>query len=184
MTSLRRALLTTSVAGLMLAACGTTPSPTLPPGASQGANPSVAAPSVAAPSAAATTGAAAGEPCSFLTAEAVGAVMGTIPVEVEERAGRGDCDYWLTAAKDQKVNIAVVTGADAASAYESIKAMGGFEPVALGDEAFWVSNAGFGTIVAVRTGDSTVSAQVFAGDDPAEQLRQATALATAVIAGL
>ena len=47
----------------------------------------------------------AGEACSYLTAAEVGAIVGTVPVLVEERAGRGDCDYFLNAAGDAKVNI-------------------------------------------------------------------------------
>ena len=47
----------------------------------------------------------AGEACSYLSAEEVGAIVGTVPVLVEERAGRGDCDYFLNAAEDAKVNI-------------------------------------------------------------------------------
>ena len=129
-----------------------------------------------------TGGAAAGAPCSFLTAAQVGTIVGTTPIEVAERPGRGDCDYWLTAAKDAKVNIGVFQGADALALFESTKGIGTPQPVALGDEAYSIYNASIGTLVVVKQGDRVITAQVFAGTDAAEQLRQATAIATAVLA--
>lgn len=77
-----------------------------------------------------------------------------------------------------------MTGADAGTYFESIKALGTPAAVGLGDEAFSIFNEGLGTVVVVRTSDSVAAIQVFAGTDPAEQLRQATALATGVIANL
>ena len=178
MTASLRAGAAALVAVLTLAACsaptGGTQNPTVT------GTPAPAATSGVAP----TTGAAAGEPCSFLTAEQVGAIMGSTPVEVAERVGRGDCDYLLDAAGDAKVNIGVFTGAEAGTSFDGIRALGTPEAVTLGDEAFSIYNESFGTVVAVRQGDSTAVAQVFAGVDPAEQLRQATALAKAIIAGL
>ncbi len=177
MTVSLRAAAATLGALLVIAACS---SPQGTQNATATGTPAPAATSGSAP----TSGAAPGEPCSFLTAEQVGAIMGTTPVEVAERVGRGDCDYLLNAAGDAKVNIGVFTGAEAVSSFDSIKALGTPQTVALGDEAFSIYNEGFGTIVAVREGESTAVAQVFAGADQAEQLRQATALAQAIIAGL
>ena len=123
----------------------------------------------------------AGEACSYLSAEEVGAIVGTVPVLVEERAGRGDCDYFLNAAEDAKVNIGLFEWAvDGETNFESAKAFG--EPVAidLGDEAFAVYNEGTGTLVMVRAGDSLISVQAFNTGDLAAQLEQATRLAEAV----
>jgi hypothetical protein len=123
----------------------------------------------------------AGEPCSYLTAEEVGAIVGTVPVRVEARATRGDCDYFLDAAGDAKVNIGLFEWAvDGETNFESAKAFG--EPVAieLGDEAFAVHNEGTGTLVMVRAGDSLISVQAFNTGDLAAQLEQATRLAEAV----
>ncbi len=36
--------------------------------------------------------------------------MGTVPVEVAERIGRGDCDYWLNAAQATALAEAVIAG--------------------------------------------------------------------------
>ena len=130
------------------------------------------------------SGPLAGEPCSFLTAAQVGAVIGTTPVEVQERPNRGDCDYWLTAAKDTKVNVGVTTGPDAAPLFENTKGLGQTAPVSLGDEAYSMSLAELGTLVMVRKGDSVVAVQVLTKDDAAKQLVQATALAQAVLAAL
>lgn len=108
MTSSHRAAVLALLATLAFAACSSPSAATKGPAGAT--TPAPVATSAGAP----TTGAVAGEPSSFLTAEAVGAIVGTTPVEVAERVGRGDCDYWLTPAKDSWVNIGVVTGADAA----------------------------------------------------------------------
>lgn len=36
--------------------------------------------------------------------------MGTVPVEVAERIGRSDCDYWLNAAQATALAEAVIAG--------------------------------------------------------------------------
>ena len=126
---------------------------------------------------------AAGEPCSYLTAAEVGAIVGTTPVEVAERIGRGDCDYWLSAAKDSKVNIAVFEGADATSYFDSTKGIGTPESVDVGDDAYAIFNASIGTVVVARSGDNVVSVQVFTADT-GDQLAQATAIVEAVLGGL
>jgi hypothetical protein len=125
-----------------------------------------------------------GEPCSFLTAEQIAVVVGTAPVEVKERAGRGDCDYFLTAAKDQKVNVGVTPGADGQAIFESTKDLGDPQPMDLGDEAYSINLEEVGTIVLVVKGDAVVVVQVLTTGDVADQLAKATALAQAVIAGL
>jgi hypothetical protein len=168
---------------LIVGACSSsTPSGGTPTAASPASAPAASA-SADAPSGAPSSEAVAGEPCSFLTAEAVGAIVGTTPVEVAERIGRGDCDYWLTAAKDSKVNIGVFTGPDGASYFESTKGIGEPEVVNVGDEAYSIVNESFGTVVVARKGDAVVAAQVFAGA-ATDQLPQATALVEAVLAGL
>ncbi len=167
---------------LLLGACSSGTPGGGTPGAASASVPTASAPE-ASPSDPAASEAVAGEPCSFLTAEAVGAIVGTTPVEVAERVGRGDCDYWLTAAKDTKVNIGVFTGPEGTSYFESTKGIGAPEVVNVGDEAYSIVNESFGTVVVARKGDSVVAAQVFAGA-AADQLSQATALVEAVLARL
>jgi hypothetical protein len=141
----------------------------------------------ATPGPAATTGAAptsspvAGDACSFLTAEEIEATIAMSPVEIAERPGRGDCDYWLTAAKDTKVNVGVTTGPDAAALFESTKGLGEPATVTLGDEAYSIFNESFGTVVVVRKGESVAVVQLFGGTDAEEQLTNAAALARVVI---
>ena len=159
---------------LLLAACSSSPS----------SQASQAASSQASAAAASTPAVAGGEPCSFLTAEEVGAIVGTTPVEVAERVGRGDCDYWLNAAKDAHVNIGVFTGPDNASLFEITRGIGAPEPVDnLGDDAYSIFNESIGTLVVVKQGDATIIVQV-ATPDTADQLSQATELAEAVLANL
>jgi len=169
------AVLTVStLAAIAFAACSS-PGATVAPGAAT--NP----PPAATQAGEATGPMLAGEACSYLTAEEVGAIVGTAPVLVEERATRGDCDYFLDAAKEAKVNIGLFEWAvDGETNFESAKAFG--EPVAieLGDEAFAVYNEGTGTLVMVRAGDSLISVQAFNTGDLAAQLEQATRLAEAV----
>ena len=136
------------------------------------------------PAAAATTGAVAGEPCSFLTAEQIAAAIGTTPVSVAERIGRGDCDYWLDAAKTAKVNVGVFTGADAASLFEQTKGIGTPQVVQIGDEAYSIDNPSIGTIVVAKKGTSVVSVQVFTTAPAADRLRQATALVESILGRL
>jgi hypothetical protein len=163
---------------VLLAACSPSPSSDGSPAAS------LPAPDGASAPAASTPAVAAGEPCSFLTAQEVGAIVGTTPVEVAERVGRGDCDYWLTAAKDAKVNIGVFTGADNAALFEMTKGIGLPEGVeGVGEDAYSIFNADIGTLVVARQGDATILVQVFT-PDTADQLSQATELAQAVIANL
>ncbi len=171
--------LRTAAAGLamlvLLGACSSGPSS----GGTLAASLSAAAPASVPPSAA-----AAGEPCSYLTAQEVGAILGATPVQVVERVGRGDCDYWLTLTRDGKVNIGVFTGPEATDYFESTKRIGTPEPVNVGDEAYSIFNESIGTVVVARKGDAVVAAQVYSGDAPADQVRQATALVEAVLAGL
>ena len=122
-----------------------------------------------------------GEPCSYLTAEEVGAIVGTVPVLVEERAGRGDCDYFLNAARDAKVNVSLVEWADGGqSTFESTKGFG--EPVSLdiGDEAYTVFNESIGTLALVHAGDSLIVIQALNTGDAAAQLGHARDLAEAL----
>jgi hypothetical protein len=123
----------------------------------------------------------AGEPCSFLTAEEINATIAATPVEIAERPGRRDCDYWLTAARDAKVTVGVTTGADAAAVFESTKALGEPATVTLGDEAYSIFNESIGTVVVVRKGESVAIVQQFGGTNPEEQLTNAAALARVVI---
>lgn len=163
---------------LLLAACQSSPSSEGSQAASLPASDEASAP------AASTPAAAAGEPCSFLTAEEVGAIVGTTPVEVAERVGRGDCDYWLTAAKDAHVNIGVFTGPDNATLFEQTKGIGDPQPVeGVGDDAYSIFNESIGTLVVAKQGDATIIVQVLTADT-ADQLRQATELTEAVIANL
>ena len=161
-----------------LAACSDPSAATQKPG-------STAAPPAATSAGQPTAGAAAGEPCSFLTAEQVTTIVGTAPVEIAERAGRGDCDYWLDAAKTQKINIGVTTGADGAALFESTKALGEFLPVPnLGDDAYMQVLEGLGTIVVAKQGDSVVSVQLLNTMDSAEQAIRVINLAREVVKGL
>jgi hypothetical protein len=165
---------------LLLAACSSSPSGD---GSQAASEPAASEPAASAP-AASTPPAAAGEPCSFLTAEEVGAIVGATPVEVAERVGRGDCDYWLSAAKDAKVNIGVFSGPDNATLFEQTKGIGDPEPVAgVGDDAYSIFNESIGTLVVAKQGDNTIIVQVFT-TDTADQLSQTTELAEAVIANL
>ena len=163
---------------LLLAACSSSPSSEGSPDASLPAS----APGASA--AASTPTVVAGEPCSFLTAEEVGAIVGTTPVEVAERVGRGDCDYWLTAAKDAKISIGVFSGPDDTTLFEGTKGIGDPQPVLnVGDDAYSISTQDLGTIVVAKQGEATIIVQVLTADT-ADQLRQATELAKAVIANL
>ena len=173
-----RAIAAASIAvALLLSACSSAPPgpPTVAPG--------VATP-VGTAAGPATELPGAGDACEFVTAEAVGGIMGIAPVEVAERAGRADCDYWLDAAKTSKVNIGVTTGPDGAALFESTKALGEPAPVAIGDDAYTVALQGLGTVLMVKSGDAVVSVQVLTDKDPADQLARARAVAEAVIAGL
>jgi hypothetical protein len=164
---------------LLLAACSSSPSSE----GSQAASPAASQPAASAP-AASTPAAAEGEPCSFLNAQEVGAIVGTTPVAVEERVGRGDCSYFLTAAQDAWVQIGVFTGPDNATLFEQTKGIGDPEPVeGVGDDAYSIFNESIGTLVVAKQGDATIIVQVLTADT-ADQLRQATALIEAVIANL
>lgn len=167
---------------LLFQACSSTPSSSGTDGSPS--TPSPAASEAPLSTAVASAAAAAGEPCSFLTAPEVEAIVGTAPVEVAERIGRGDCDYWLTAAKDSKINVGVFSGAEALSYFESTKAIGTPEPVDLGDEAYSVAAEGIGTVVVARSGDTVVAVQVFASTVDEDHVRQATALVEAVLASM
>jgi hypothetical protein len=164
---------------VLLAACTTNPTTN----GSQAASVGASEPGASAP-AGSTPVVAAGEPCSFLTADEVGAIVGTTPVSVDERVGRGDCDYFLTAAKDSKVEIGVFTGPDNASLFEQTKGIGDPQPVAdVGDDAYSIATEDLGTLVVAKQGDATIVVQVLTADT-ADQLSQATDLAKAVIANL
>jgi hypothetical protein len=132
----------------------------------------------AAPAATAATDV---DPCSHLTAADVAAAYGSAPVEIAERAGRGDCDYWLTEARDAKVNLAVASGPDADAYAASIVALGDPVPAGLGDESFSVFNEGFGTVLFVRVGSDLVAVQAFL-PEAADQLPLARALVEVVLA--
>lgn len=163
---------------VLLGACSAGPPSGGTPAASSSASGRAPAPASAPASAV-----AAGEPCSYLTAQEVGAIVGATPVQVVERVGRGDCDYWLTLTRDGKVNIGVFTGSEAADYFESTKRVATPEPVNVGDEAYSIFNESIGTVVVARKGDAVVAAQVYMGDAPADQVRRATALVEAVLAG-
>jgi hypothetical protein len=123
----------------------------------------------------------AGEACSYFTAAEVGSIVGKVPVSVKERAGRGDCDYFLAADESAKVNVGFlewVNGGE--SAFESTKALGDPVTIDLGDEAYSVTNEGIGTVVMVRAGDSLIAIQAFNTGDAAAQLEHATKLAEAL----
>ena len=163
----------------VLAACSAPSTSTQAPAKTSG--PPAATTAVADP----TTGPVAGEPCSFLTAAQVTEIVGTAPVEIAERAGRGDCDYWLDAAKTAKVNVGVTTGADGAALFESSKALGEILPVPnLGDDAYMLVLDGLGTIVMAKAGDSVVSVQLLNAMDSAEQAIRVINVARAVVEGL
>jgi len=98
--------------------------------------------------------------------------------------GRGDCDYWLDAAKTTKVNIGVTPGPDGLALFESTKGLGDPQPASLGDEAYSIALGDLGTLVMVREGDAVVAVQALTTGDAAAQLVAATALARAVLAGL
>ena len=170
-----RSLVITSVtllATIALAACSS-PAATGGPGGT-------VQPPAATPGAQATGPVLAGEACSYFTAAEIGAIVGTVPTTVEERAGRGDCDYFLNAAKDAKVNIGFFEWAvDGQTNFESTKVLGTPVSIDLGDEAFAVYNESLGTIIAVRAGDSLITVQAFNTGDPAAQLVHATKLAEA-----
>lgn len=184
MTTLRRAMLGVGALlalALIVAGCGSQPpAATTNPGATS------QPPAATAAGGQPTTAPVAGEPCSFLTSEQVAAAVGTAPIEIKERAGRGDCDYWLDAAKTQKVNVGVTLGPDGQALFDSTKALG--EPVAvpgLGDEAYSISlGTDLGTLVMVKQGDAVAAVQVLTTAEPAEQAILAIALARAVIANL
>ena len=184
MTTIRHSMLGVGAVlavALTFAACGSQPpAATTNPGATN--QPPAATTAGEQP----TTAPVAGEPCSFLTSEQVAAVVGTAPVEIKERAGRGDCDYWLDAAKSSKINIGVTTGPDGVALFDSTKALG--EPVAvasLGDEAYSISlGTDLGTLVMVKQGDAVVAVQVLTTAEPAEQAIRAIALARAVLTNL
>jgi hypothetical protein len=168
-------------AAFLLAACSS-------PSAATQAPAGTSAPPAATSAPPAATGAGnpvAGEPCSFLTGAQVTEIVGTAPVEIAERAGRGDCDYWLDAAKTAKVNVGVFTGADGAALFESTKALGETLPVPnLGDDAYMLVLDGLGTIVVARKGDSVVSVQLLNTMDSAEQAIRVINVARAVVQGL
>jgi hypothetical protein len=163
----------TVLAATILAGCS---SPATTAGPGPGTNPPVTTPGPQS-----TGPVLAGEACSYLTAAEVGAIVGTVPVTVEERAGRGDCDYFLTAAEDAKVNIGFFELADGGDAtFESTKSFG--DPVALdlGDEAYSIFNESIGTIVLAKAGDSLIVVQALNTGDRAAQLQHATKIAQAL----
>ena len=122
----------------------------------------------------------AGEACSYFTAEEVGAIVGTTPVTVEEREGRGDCDYFLKADESAKVNVGFFEwAADGASVFESTKGFGDPVTLDLGDDAYTLYNESIGTLALVRAGDSLIVIQAFNTGDQAAQLEHATNLAEA-----
>ena len=122
----------------------------------------------------------AGEACSYFTAEEVGAIVGKVPVSVQERAGRSDCDYFLTADEAAKVNIGFFEwGADGETTFEAAKGFGEPATIDLGDEAYSVFNESLGTLVLVHAGDSLIVVQAFNTGDQAAQLEHATKLAEA-----
>lgn len=179
MHRLSRAGASALVLALLLGACSSPSAPTSGPGAT------TLPPAATAAGGQPTSGAAAGEPCSFLTAEQVAAVVGTTPVEVAERAGRGDCDYWLDAAKTTKVNVGVTPGAAGLALFESTKALGETLPTpTIGDESYMLQLQGLGTLVMVRQGDAVAAIQVLTAREPAEESIMALALARAVVEGL
>jgi hypothetical protein len=143
-------------------------------------NPADATPGPVATTAGEATGPVlAGEACSYFTAEEIGAIVGTVPAKVEERAGRGDCDYFLTADETAKVNVGFSEWADGQSVFESTKGFG--EPLAvdIGDEAYAVFNESLGTLVLVHAGDSLIVVQAFNTGDQAAQLDHAKRIAEA-----
>ena len=162
----------TLLATIALAACSS-PAATGGPGATS-------QPPAATPAGQATQPVLAGEACSYFTAAEVGAIVGTVPTTVEERAGRGDCDYFLNAAKDAKVNIGFFEwAADGQATFESTKALGDPVSLDLGDEAYSIYNESIGTIVLAHAGDSLIVVQAFNTGDQAAQLEHATKLAEA-----
>jgi hypothetical protein len=115
-----------------------------------------------------------------MTAEALAEIIEATPVEVAERVGRGDCDYFLTPAKDAKVNIGVFTTPESLSDFDNTKNFGDPQPVAIGDEAYSVYNESIGTLVMVKEDLTVIAVQVFTSAAPAIQLIDATAIAQAV----
>ena len=150
------------------------------PAATGGPNVATNQPPGATPAGQATSPVLAGEACSYFTAEEVGAVVGTTPVSVEERAGRGDCDYFLNGDETAKVNIGFFEWADGGeSTFEATKGFGEPVTVDLGDEAYSVFNESIGTLVLVHAGDSLIAVQAFNTGDQAAQLDHAMKLAEA-----
>ena len=175
----RAALALAALATFAVAACGPAPATNPPGGATN--PPPAATTSGAQP----TSGPVAGEPCSFITAEAIAVILGTTPVSVEERVGRGDCDYWLDAAKTTKANIGVFTGTEATTLFEGNKALGESLPVGnMGEEGYMLVLDGLGTIVMARQGDSVVAVQLLSSLDSAEEAIRVINLARAVVEGL
>ena len=163
----------TIVAAIALAGCSS-PATTAGPGGGT-------TPPAATPGAQATGPVLAGEACSYLTAAEVGAIVGTVPVTVEERAGRGDCDYFLNAAEDAKVNVGFFELADGGDAtFESTKGFGDPVSLDLGDEAYSIFNESIGTVVLAKAGDSLIVVQAFNTGDRAAQLEHATRIAEAL----
>jgi hypothetical protein len=133
------------------------------------------------PAAQATGPVLAGEACSYFTAAEIGAIVGTTPVTVEERAGRGDCDYFLAADESSKINVGFFELADGGEAtFESTKSFGDPVTIDLGDEAYSVYNESIGTIVLAKAGDSLIVVQAFNTGDQAAQLDHATKIAEAL----
>ena len=163
MNRLHRAGASALTLAVLLSACSSPPAATSGPGATT--LPPAATTSGGGP----TSAPVGGEPCSFLSAEQVTAIVGTAPVEIKARAGRGDCDYFLDAAKTTKVNIGVTPGADGLALFESTKALGEFLPVPnLGDDAYMLVLDELGTVVVAKKGDSVVSVQLLNTMDSAE----------------
>ena len=168
-----------AAAAFAIAACGSS-TPTNPP-----AGATNQPPAATTPGGEPTIAPVAGEPCSFLTSEEAGVILGTVPTSIEERAGRGDCDYWLDAAKTTKANIGVFTGAEAATLFEGNKALGESLPVGnLGEDAYMLVLDGLGTIVMAKQGDAVVAVQLLSTLDSAEEAIRVINLARAVVEGL
>ena len=161
------------VAAIAVAGCSS-------PAATAGPNPANTTAPVATDAGEATGPVLAGEACSYFTAEEVGAIVGTVPVKVEERSGRGDCDYFLNAEESAKINVALVEwAAGGESTFESTKGFGERTVIDLGDEAYSVYNESLGTLVLVHAGDSLIVVQAFNSGDQAAQLQHATKVAEA-----
>ena len=168
---------------LLLGACSSSPSGSRTPaaqGSTAASTPAASAPAASAPAASEATPGANRAHSSPRNRSARSSARHRS--RSPSASTRGDCDYWLTTAKDSKVEHRGVhrrRGHVLLRADEGHRDAPGRRTSAM--RRIPIFNESIGTVVVARKGDAVVAVQVFAGA-ATEQLSQATALVEAILA--